>query len=417
MKKYCLLLLLMCALPVCASAQWYLFPGKKKQQNPQQQTTVQDTVRQERPDSVLLRPAADSLLTARADSLKAEESLELPDIFVLDIPSVIHVGLILPLQASEKKPSENFLDFYSGALLALREMGAAGVRVNLQVFDSAQGNASVPPALIEESDVILGPVTPESIQATMPLCGKDKFLISPLDPKAVELAESGPVVQSPSPWTAQVDELVRWVEQDRLLGPELYVIRVTAALNPAEQTARLIGKLQERSIPYHSVMSVRDIPFRRDQPVHILIASDRDNFITGIVRNLSIEGARNSNVVLYGTSRIRTSGTGQSDLHNTNAHVTASYYIDYEDPAVRRFILAYRALFQDEPGSFAFQGYDTMHYFVTMCTQFGRQWYKKLPEYDEKGLQADFRFREESGRVNQAVRRIVYNPDLTITRQ
>ena len=97
--------------------------------------------------------------------------------------------------------------------------------------------------------------------------------------------------------------------------------------------------------------------------------------------------------------------------------MTASYYIDYEDPAVKRFILAYRALFQDEPGSFAFQGYDTMHYFVTICTRFGRQWYKKLPEYDEKGLQADFRFREESGRVNQAVRRIVYNPDLTINRQ
>ena len=72
MKKYCLLLLLMCALPVCASAQWYLFPGRKKQQNPKQ-TTVQDTVRQERPDSVLLRPVPDSLLTARTDTLEAEE--------------------------------------------------------------------------------------------------------------------------------------------------------------------------------------------------------------------------------------------------------------------------------------------------------------------------------------------------------
>lgn len=416
MKKYCLLLLLFCALPVCASAQWYLFPGKKKQ-DPKQTTTVQDTVRRDRPDSVLLRPGTDPQLTARADSLAGPDSLEVPDVFVLDIPSVIHVGLVLPLQASDKKPSENFLDFYSGALLALRELGAGGVRVNLQVFDSAQGNTAVPAALIEENDVILGPVTPESIRATIPFCGKDKVLVSPLDPKAVELAESGPVVQSPSPWTAQVDELVRWVAQDRLLGPELYVIRDTAALVPTDQAARLITKLQEQSIPYHSVLSVRDIPFRKDQPVHVLIASDRDNFITGIVRNLSIEGARNSNVVLYGTSRIRTSGTSQTDLHNTNAHVTASYYIDYDDPAVKRFILAYRALFQDEPGSFAFQGYDTMHYFVSICQQYGRQWFKKLPEYDEKGLQADFRFREESGRVNQAVRRLIYNPDLTITRQ
>ena len=40
-----------------------------------------------------------------------------------------------------------------------------------------------------------------------------------------------------------------------------------------------------------------------------------------------------------------------------------------------------------------------------------------MPEYEEKGQQADFRFREESGRINQAVRRIIYNPDLTLTRQ
>lgn len=416
MKKYCLLLLLFLALPVCASAQWYLFPGKKKQ-NQQQQTTVQDTARRFRPDSTLLRPAADSLLTEPADSLAGGQDQEVPDIFVLDIPSVIQVGLILPLQAADKKPSENFLDFYSGALMALRDLGTGDTRIDLQVFDSAKEKTAVPQSLIDNSDIILGPVTPESILATLPLCGKDKVLVSPLDPKAAELAATGPVVQSPAPWTAQVDELVRWVEMDRLLGAELYMVRDTAALVPGEQTARLVGQLQERGIPYHSVRSVQEIPFQKDRQVHVLIASDRDNFITGVVRNLSIEGARNNDVVLYGTSRIRTNGTGPADLHNTNAHLTASYYIDYDDPAVKRFIYAYRALFQDEPGSFAFQGYDTMHYFVTMCKTYGRQWFKKLPEYEEKGLQADFRFREDSGRVNQAVRRIIYNPDLTTTRE
>ncbi|MCR4824149.1 MAG: hypothetical protein K5849_02205 [Bacteroidales bacterium] len=416
MKKYCLILLLFCALPVCASAQWYLFPGKKKQQK-QQQTTVQDTARRIRPDSTLLRPGTDTLSAALGDTLAAADSLPLPDIFVLDIPSVIQVGLILPLQASDKKPSENFLDFYSGALLALRELGEQGLRVELQVFDSQGQKKGVPQSLIEQADVILGPVTPEAILETLPLCGKDKVLISPLDPKAAELAATGPVVQSPSPWTAQVDDLVRWVGQDRLLGPELYLVRDTAAFLPGEQSERLVRKLQERGISYHSVLAVKDIPFQKDQPVHVMVASDRDNFITGVVRNLSIEGARNNNIVLYGTSRIRTNGTSTADLHNTKAHLTTSYFIDYEDPEVKRFILAYRALFQDEPGSFAFQGYDTMYYYVSMCSKYGRQWFKKLDEYEKTGLQSDFRFEEESGRINQAVRRVVYNTDLTTVRQ
>ena len=80
-------------------------------------------------------------------------------------------------------------------------------------------------------------------------------------------------------------------------------------------------------------------------------------------------------------------------------------------------MLAYRALFKGEPGSFAFQGYDTVHYFVTMRHDYGRRWYRRLPEYQEKGLQSDFRFdrRHGEGRENIAVRRVVYNSDLTTT--
>ena len=133
----------------------------------------------------------------------------------------------------------------------------------------------------------------------------------------------------------------------------------------------------------------------------------------GPVRALSIEGARNNGVILYGTSRTRTNGVNQTDLHNTEAHLTVSYFIDYDDPAVRKFILAYRSLYKNEPGSFAFQGYDTMHYFVTMCAKYGRRWHKKLASYGETGLQADFRYTRDHGRINQAARRIVYRPDLT----
>ena len=54
-----------------------------------------------------------------------------------------------------------------------------------------------------------------------------------------------------------------------------------------------------------------------------------------------------------------------------------------------------------------------------MCTEYGRQWYKKLPEKYGRGLQADFKFSDDdkAGAVNEAVRRIVYNPDLSLTLQ
>ena len=407
MKRFSILALLVCALSLNACAQWYLFPGKKKQAD----TTKVDSMRNYRPDSV-----SKQATTAPIDSVLTEETPAVDSPYVLDMPGVIRIGLVLPLQASTQKPSENFLDFYSGALLALREMGAAGLKADLQVYDSADSKTTVPQSLIDESDVIIGPVSYEELESAAALCN-GKVLISPLEPKAAALAASGPVVQAPSGWNAQVDELVGWIREELPIGDVLYVVRDSTAMNPGTQSAYFIEQLQARGIRYESVLSVSEISFKKGQKAHVAIASEKENFITSIVRALGIEGARNNNVVLYGTSRVRTNGITQTDLHSTEAHLTLSYFVDYDDPAVRQFILTYRALFQGEPGSFAFQGYDTAHYFVTMCAKYGRQWYKKLPAYSERGLQVDFRFYEEPARINQAARRVIYNADLTTERR
>ena len=407
MKRFSILALLVCALSLNACAQWYLFPGKKKQAD----TTKVDSMRSYRPDSVAKQDA-----TAPIDSVVTEEVPVLDSPYELDMPSVIRIGLVLPLQASTKKPSENFLDFYSGTLLALRELGSAGLQAELQVYDTADSQGNIPQSLIDESDVIIGPVSYSDLELAAAQCS-GKVLISPLEPKAAALAATSPVVQAPCIWNAQVDELVQWVREELPVGEVLYVIRDSTAFTPGGQSAYLLEQLQARGVRYASLGAVEELPLDKKQKLRVTVASEQDNFNTAIVRGLGIEGARGGNIIFYGTARMRTSGISQTDLHNTEAHLALSYFIDYDDPAVRRFVLTYRSLFQGEPSSFAFQGYDTAHYFVTMCAKYGRQWYKKLTGYAEKGLQADFRFREEPARVNQAARRVIYRSDLTTERR
>ena len=125
MKRFSILALLVCALSLNACAQWYLFPGKKKQAD----TTKVDSMRNYRPDSVSKQAA-----TVPQDSVLAADVPMKEDIYELDLPRVIRIGLVLPLQASSEKPSENFLDFYSGTLLALREMGSAGLQADLHIL-------------------------------------------------------------------------------------------------------------------------------------------------------------------------------------------------------------------------------------------------------------------------------------------
>ena len=407
MKRFSILALLVCALSLNACAQWYLFPGKQKQAD----TTKVDSMRNYRPDSVAKQTA-----TVPQDSVVTAEVPVQEDIYELDLPRVIRIGLVLPLQASSQKPSENFLDFYSGALLALRELGAAGLQVDLQVYDSADSKTAVPQSLIDESDVIIGPVSFDELQQAAEQC-RGKVLISPLEPRAAQLAESGPVVQAPSAWNAQVDEMVQWIREELPFGDVLYVVRDSSALASDGQAAYLLEQLRDRGVRYQSVLSLEEIPFDSEKKIRVTVASDQDNVNTAAVRGLGIEGARSGNVIFYGTARMRTNGTSQTDLHNMEARMALSYFIDYDDPAVRKFILTYRSLFQGEPGSFAFQGYDTTHYFVTMCARYGRQWHKKLADYGEKGLQSDFRFKPDPARINQAARRVVYKRDLSTERR
>ena len=96
--------------------------------------------------------------------------------------------------------------------------------------------------------------------------------------------------------------------------------------------------------------------------------------------------------------------------------MTAAYYTDYTSEAVKTFVLAYRALFEAEPNSFALHGYDTLHYFVDICARYGRNWPAKLCEYSESGLQTSFRFvpGTDKGQTNAAVRRVLFTPDYKV---
>lgn len=56
-----------------------------------------------------------------------------------------------------------------------------------------------------------------------------------------------------------------------------------------------------------------------------------------------------------------------------------------------------------------------MHYFLNVLSRYGVEWYKKLPEYSERGLQSDFNFENSDtvGNINTAIRRVLLGKDLS----
>ena len=340
--------------------------------------------------------------------------------FVADIPEVINVSILLPFGAGGVADSKS-VDFYSGALLAARDLGNKGIRMDINAYDIAGGKLNY--YMVNNADVVLGPVSEADVMAAARMATAGRYIISPLEPRTSGMADSLRVVQAPTPARMQAEDAVRWAVSDMAPGDSLVLIREKGK-TPGETAQALIKALRESGRRY-STISYDLLDGLQIQPLFVnkssqrgvtryLIASDDESFVNDAVRNINLMAYKKQEVALYGPSRLRSYATIETEnLHNVNSHISTTYQTDYTSPAVQAFILAYRALYGAEPNQFAFHGYDCLSYFVTVCSHYGRGWFRRLPAEGGHGLQTDFSFglAPRAGQVNQAVRRVVYTPE------
>ncbi|MBR0175493.1 MAG: LysM peptidoglycan-binding domain-containing protein [Bacteroidales bacterium] len=411
----------------------WLFPGNNRMKPVTEGETVSsasqsDPFRENAPETVSpsvpnlqqpdsLKVQIDSLTTA-ADSL---------DAFVLDIPERISAALLLPFTSS--KHSDNTVDFYSGLLLAARDLGKSGIQIDIDAID-VRDSSSITSSRLADYDIVFGPITSKDMKAMLGKCPEGKFIISPLDPQAAALSKQFPSIQAPTPTALQNQDIVHWAIEDMQPGDSLVLI-TQKGVTLSEGSKCVIDAIKESGVKYHTISYgiLEGLQIQKAFEWHCsgnattryIVAADDESFMNDAVRNVNLMLFKKHDVALYAPSRIRSFNMIETEyLHSVNTHISAAYFTDFDNKNVSNFIMAYRALFNAEPNQFAFHGYDTMHFFVNICRTYGRQWPKVLQDYSERGMQTDFRFVREEGSegfVNTAVRRVVYTPEYKIVLQ
>lgn len=340
----------------------------------------------------------------------------------------INAILMLPFNAVEGSGSESNMDFYSGALLAARDLGLSGTGVDLSVYDVAGGTSPVTADRLRMSDVAIGPVSKSALAALLEIAPEDRYIVSPFDQRAEALvATNKNFVQAPASVSAQYENLTDWITESRTPDEPLIVVfekgmREESESNAAETYLQASG--QTYSSFSYSILEGRNVlePIKalmnQEKTNRVLVISESEAFVNDLVRNLNLLIHEDYRIVLYGPSKLRSFETiDVEDYHNVNLHLAMSYYVDYDSPEVQDFLLKYRALYNTEPGPFAFQGYDLMHYFVKVCAKYGTGWGEFIENEDTaRLLQSDFKFRRfgEGGLENTGIRRLVYGPDYSV---
>ena len=330
------------------------------------------------------------------------------------------IALILPFNAAGKA-SESNMDFYSGVLMALRDLEKEGVKTTLNVFDLQAGIPSS--SDLEKNDFVLGPITSSDLSSILGITQVP--VISPLDQRAGDLADTrNGFIQAPSSAASQYAELAAWAAEDRAREDKIILVTETTSNGSTAPALGVRQALVAAGTPFESVSWTqsqgRSLPasltavLTKGGVNRIIVASEKEGFVADIARNLSILLGRGYKIAMYAPSKVRTFETVDSSIyHQDHLHICSPYFADYDTPEVKAFVRAYRALYRTEPSQFAFQGYDLTHYFAKMVSKYGNRWTRALTRVTENGLHTDFRFEKTSAGSfrNTGIRRIVYDPD------
>lgn len=390
------------------------------------------------------RPADEALTESPAVTAADTVAAALPvdGLYVVPDPDApVRIALVLPLDCifEGSGGNTNYMDFYSGALVAAKNMSEKGVSIELNVIDTQEYNSVSEIAesgRLDGSDYVIGPVHAKQIQEILPLCkSKGIDIVSPLDPKAAEYLENGTrLIQVPLSADNQYEDIAAWIQEEGDFPCTVLVLAEVGGESTVAEMEKATGALQGKNIDYkvfsYNILQGRGVEqsigryFDSLKTNRVIIASENEAFVNDAVRNLNTLRTINKyDIHAYGTARLRGFETIEPEhFHNINMHLSMAYYVDYGDPETMEFLREYRALFNAEPTPFAFQGYDIFTFFTAAAAIQKQNVTTMLEDIPTaRLLQSDMKFRRETdgyGRIggyeNTAARRIVYGDNYSI---
>ncbi len=339
----------------------------------------------------------------------------------------VNALLLLPFGAQTPKPNSSFMEFYCGALMAVRDLGNEGLNVDLSVYDTYGSILPVTESRLETSDFVIGPIDGNALGGLLYKAPGKLAVVSPLDTQTDSLAlRHRNFIQAPTSALHQYEDLISWIKSERAPQDSVVVIYEKNFRNGAKKAtfSKMLAdsSLQHSTFSYN-ILEGRDILDSLSRQLslegdnRILVASESEAFTNDVIRNLNLLIHNKYRITLYGASKIRNFETIDVDnLHNTNFHTSLSYYIDYDEPEVRDFLMKFRALYGAEPSLMAFQGYDIMYYFAKMRAKYGEGWMQMMQDERMEMLMSDFSFEQKGeGLVKNTIRRVIYGPGYSVS--
>lgn len=359
----------------------------------------------------------------------------------------MNVGLFLPFeidkmafeQESEKsrmqKPQisgKPFLEFYEAFLIAINELKAEGLKINIHTFntkrDSNEIKRILKKGIIQDLDLIIGPVYEDNFKIVQN--ATDSMSIPMINPiiQGTDVVNwsSYTIDMFPSDATVanQICKLIIQNDTSNIyfvhsgFVDDLVIVEpfkkayLNTLLNAGKDTSNYFKELMFSDSKKMDLKS----HISKEESNLIIVLSDNQAFVSNVFTKLNILTEEYQIQMVARPKWQKFDNIDVNYYHNLKTLQITSDYVDYTKDNVISFVKEYRNLYNLEPSKYAFYAYDLTLNF----TQYFYKWEKMscLTKFDFSGTSMDFDLKKtKSGWTNQSVFIIQYEPDYTLKRR
>jgi LysM repeat protein/ABC-type branched-subunit amino acid transport system substrate-binding protein len=344
----------------------------------------------------------------------------------------VSLNLILPLFTSENDSLLNkeqitdgdalfhkslpAIEFMAGFRLACDSLNKAGLSIKVNTIDLPSDSAAcqnwfkantIPP-----SDLNIGPFHAHAVQEAIKT-QKDKSQpwLLPVAQQAKLLIGNPSAFKFSAAVTTQMDELVKFLCHENK-GARFIIIHNN--LSKEKALAEVIRKSYRKyagdSIPtlIFKAEGSKGISARLSGTREniVIVPSNDEAFVTDLINKLNTLSA-DYQIKLAGLeSWMAYDYLDPLFRQKLALTIPANTFINYKDPATKKFIRQYRDAYKTEPSRFSFTGYDAGINFLQSWMRYGKGMGKELEGKSINGLQSRIKFEKtgpEAGYENHGV--------------
>ncbi len=345
----------------------------------------------------------EELLPCGMDKSSLKKNYNIALIMPLYLSDVIKMDVNSDADSStqENRPLQ-FVEYYEGFRMALDSLEKTGVSLKVTVYDIGHDTLKTIRLLqtpeLKNMDLIFGMLYHRNFQLVADFCEKNNIpVVNPLSERELILDKHKKVFKVHPPAKNQFSELIHYLEAN-FIDSTMIVISDNQRTDKATANT-ILTALQEKKADVHlsdGDEEVISLLSKRKGNVIILISEDK-SFILNVITIFN-EHRNEVNATLFGLPRWDRFEDIEADyLVNLKTRLMAPYFIDYDDPGVKKFVAMYQERYQTDPDVLAFQGFDVTFYFITALWRYGKSFERCMPEMHMKSLQTDFHFSSTKG--------------------